>query len=331
MPIFYLEKSQVQKNNAKIINFVSKNKGLIIAAVLPLLFWIGIFSVWFITNNNNQKSNQLIIKKNSTSQNGANINQILSLASNQIDTDKDGLSDWEESLYGTDLNSPDSDGDGYLDGEEVISKRDPLKRGPDDFLSTDITINTNNSTDNISKLIIENYVKILQEQGSSDLTLDQLNDLLDKSLNDEESIKFNEALKSELYYFIPANLDNNISASKDNSEKNIKKYWTEMNKSLDKLISSTPSYDFFQTISFSMQTKDYKKLDDFIRYYKTGYENVKMITVPSSLIDNHKNILTVFYKHWKITEAIKDYEKDSLRALLAINELTKITQQTLNK
>ena len=35
------------------------------------------------------------------------------------DTDSDGLPDWQETLYGTDSNVPDTDGDGVTDGEAV--------------------------------------------------------------------------------------------------------------------------------------------------------------------------------------------------------------------
>lgn len=45
------------------------------------------------------------------------------------DTDKDGLEDYMESYYQTDLNNPDSDGDGYKDGDEVKNGYDPAKPG----------------------------------------------------------------------------------------------------------------------------------------------------------------------------------------------------------
>lgn len=54
---------------------------------------------------------------------------------NNIDTDNDGLKDWEELLWATDANKKDTDGDGTPDGEEVKDGRDPLKKGPNDFLS----------------------------------------------------------------------------------------------------------------------------------------------------------------------------------------------------
>ncbi len=45
------------------------------------------------------------------------------------DTDQDGLSDAEESAYGTDPERPDSDGDGHRDGDEVDKGYDPLGPG----------------------------------------------------------------------------------------------------------------------------------------------------------------------------------------------------------
>lgn len=42
-----------------------------------------------------------------------------------IDTDSDLLSDAEEELWGTDASNKDTDGDGYLDGEEVLNLYNP--------------------------------------------------------------------------------------------------------------------------------------------------------------------------------------------------------------
>lgn len=46
-----------------------------------------------------------------------------------IDTDQDGLTDVEEVVYGTDQAQPDSDSDGYLDGDEVKNGYNPQGSG----------------------------------------------------------------------------------------------------------------------------------------------------------------------------------------------------------
>jgi hypothetical protein len=45
------------------------------------------------------------------------------------DSDTDGLTDIEEALYGTNKDNPDTDGDNYLDGVELIGLYDPTKGG----------------------------------------------------------------------------------------------------------------------------------------------------------------------------------------------------------
>ena len=52
------------------------------------------------------------------------------------DTDSDGLTDVEESLYGTDARNPDSDGDSFLDGNEVFHRYSPLGEAPQTLLDT---------------------------------------------------------------------------------------------------------------------------------------------------------------------------------------------------
>lgn len=46
-----------------------------------------------------------------------------------VDTDSDGLLDFEEEEFGTDINNPDTDGDGFWDGEEVRQGYNPLGSG----------------------------------------------------------------------------------------------------------------------------------------------------------------------------------------------------------
>jgi len=46
-----------------------------------------------------------------------------------VDSDFDGLDDQSEAKYGTDPKNPDSDGDGYLDGQEVEGGYNPLGVG----------------------------------------------------------------------------------------------------------------------------------------------------------------------------------------------------------
>ena len=52
--------------------------------------------------------------------------QFWRVAAFDVDTDGDGLNDWEEAQLGTDPNKPDTDGDGMPDGWEVAHGLNPL-------------------------------------------------------------------------------------------------------------------------------------------------------------------------------------------------------------
>lgn len=52
------------------------------------------------------------------------------------DSDSDGITDIEERMYGTDYRNPDSDGDTFLDGNEVFHRYDPNGLSPSTLLDT---------------------------------------------------------------------------------------------------------------------------------------------------------------------------------------------------
>lgn len=99
-----------------------------------------------------------------------------------IDTDSDGLKDWQEVLWGTDKNNPDSDGDGVADGQEVSSGRDPQIKGPDDQLektrgisSSSVAIfangldyDPNNLSTNLSRDLFANFMALQLNGGISE-------------------------------------------------------------------------------------------------------------------------------------------------------------------
>ncbi|MFA5185894.1 MAG: fibronectin type III domain-containing protein [Patescibacteria group bacterium] len=47
-----------------------------------------------------------------------------------LDSDSDGTTDLEEALFGTDSHNPDTDGDGFLDGNEVYNLYNPAGKAP---------------------------------------------------------------------------------------------------------------------------------------------------------------------------------------------------------
>jgi len=66
--------------------------------------------------------------------------EIIEVPQVSIDTDSDGLTDVEEKLYGTDIHNSDTDGDTYLDGNEVFHVFDPLSIAPSSLMDTDFLL-----------------------------------------------------------------------------------------------------------------------------------------------------------------------------------------------
>jgi len=109
------------------------------------------------------------------------------------DSDQDGLSNDEESLYKTDPNNKDTDGDGYMDGVEVESGYDPLKHAPGDKLASvhgdqsnkDATQKVSNLTDNFSTEIAS---LVQSGSGTGDaITLENVNSAVQKVLSEADT------------------------------------------------------------------------------------------------------------------------------------------------
>ncbi|MFO0764540.1 MAG: fibronectin type III domain-containing protein [Patescibacteria group bacterium] len=58
-----------------------------------------------------------------------------------LDSDSDGLSDSEEAVFGTDARNPDTDHDGFLDGNEVFHLYNPAAQAPVRLLDTTLVKN----------------------------------------------------------------------------------------------------------------------------------------------------------------------------------------------
>lgn len=112
------------------------------------------------------------------------------------DIDQDGLSDEDEKKYGTDINNPDTDRDGYSDGAEVNSGYNPVKPAPDDKLvpatTTDAesnltlksvegeTTESGNMTDDLSNQIAALLAN--NELGDGGISMEKINGLIEETL-----------------------------------------------------------------------------------------------------------------------------------------------------
>lgn len=303
-----------------------KYKKIILAAVLPFVFWGALLTLWFYRAPQSIGSPSATISKN-----GAGKISISDIAQDMkaIDSDNDGLMDWEESIYGTNTGNTDSDGDGYLDGEEVLSGHNPAKKGPDDFLEkkqgalTKEQQNKKTATDAFARIAFQNFLTNPTTQNWQDLSPEELDRRLKDSFkgNPEVMDEFKAQMRDVLFEFVPVGLDEKIKISDKSLPDDDQKYmdyFIKIIKSAQEKYKDVP--ELSNVITAAFERADFTKIDGAIAYYNTLYEELLKITAPKPMAIPHREGLMLFYETAKILEAVKGWESDPVRGLVAIQK-----------
>ena len=249
------------------------------------------------------------------------------------DSDNDGLKDWQEiQIYRTDPCNPDTDDDGYLDGEEAASGYDPTIKGPLDALpGTDTKIPRPLPT-NLTK-----YLSQLLTQQISQGKIDSFN-LQGQVLSAGELAKY-PALQQSIdqisaagnQLFAPDKIDEaQIKTTNDISRDAVQKYAGETTSAIYPEGSPNPDGPtepelFLQT----MQSGDYSQLDAGLADYRQIYERLQNLTVPKNLIAFHKEELNIFSSLIKVYQGVRTFNDDPLKSFLAIQTYQATMQQMI--
>ena len=108
------------------------------------------------------------------------------------DFDRDGVSNGEESSYGTNPTNADTDDDGYSDGVEIQSGYNPLIPAPGDRIITAETpskiIAHHSQTNNVTQQIAEKVVSHLadaQENGDTEISSEEFSKVVSDAIDPE--------------------------------------------------------------------------------------------------------------------------------------------------
>lgn len=242
--------------------------------------------------------------------------QTASLFSN--DKDGDGLSNKEEEKYGTDPENADTDGDGYLDGEEIASGYNPLKSAPGDELSEAEAVTPRPLPQNLTNALAKTLTagltsnKFGLSKDENDINPEVIDKLIDDSFSGQEVASL---------FSLPDISDQEIKISSEQSPEAARSYASKIYDIIDKNFSSSlflkSGASEIEVAQAAMESGDFEDLDKYIAAYKQAYDDIKKVRVPVNWKELHKKQLAIFDFYQKVLGAFRDVQDDPLRATIA--------------
>jgi len=234
-----------------------------------------------------------------------------------LDSDNDGLKDWEEALWKSDPKKSDTDGDGLSDKDEVAGGYDPADTASNSKTGKKIqkvnypVVADNLEPGNLTQSLAQSIgMKIMNGTDANPLSV---NDAL-SSINQETSqglAEFEASFHKTVY-------DSELKISSDNSITAMQEYFQK--------ISDILSRDPFYTQSESpvdLSGINISLIDGYLVYITGAINDVKNIPVPSDFLQDHKKGLEILMSNKEVFLNIRKMNEDPLRAMLAINQLEK--------
>lgn len=265
------------------------------------------------------------------------------------DADKDGLSDDEETVYGTDPANPDSDGDSYSDGVEVKSGYDPLKPAPGDKIAAsatpavlgESTEDENNMTNKLSDELV-NFIKE-NEGKEGEVSVEDLDGMIQGALGDElnadNAVSIDESLirvKKQDY----AGLSEAERKQKENED--ARAYFKSV---LYVLVSNAPGDmiseedlgGFFEDASVQCEalfegSANYQEgyFDDWSDRGKIISEQLSVIEVPETLLDLHKEGLRLLAEALNLEKTVTIDPDDQIGMIVNISKIQTVIESGIS-
>jgi len=249
----------------------------------------------------------------------------------ELDTDKDGLADWKEALWKTDVKNPDTDGDGTLDGEEVKINRNPTKPFPNDQLTEEeikslsgtvgdssLQFNQVSKTDELMESFLMQYV--LQKSLNDGILDESAKEALMQSVLGETSLK----LPFKTYTMA----DIKISTSDDAIS--IKQYGNDMGAIVKKYDPQINMLEIAPLLKKSVETKDVGglvALKDIVEKYSNMINESLKISTPKSAVNSHLDFINGASRVAEMFLGVYRSTEDPLSGLIAIGDF----QNTISK
>jgi len=289
------------------------NKKILGLIVLTLI----IFGGWFYFSK--QKNNQINYENEKAEP------LVVARAQNsdfELDSDGDGLKDWEELLWKTDPKKADTDGDGATDNEEIAQNRDPLKPGPDDKISKmeDLVAASERKTEEeqtvtagYAKKFLSAYLMLKREKG--ELTAEDKQDLVESFMENVGTIQSPDKYKVSDLKTIPS-VASNIAGYAET----MKKLFITDTQDLTDI---TKLYNNFLAFLYDESSDGDGSISDYVDAFSLAADNYKntgktllALQVPDGAKNAHLEVVNAFNNISQALMIMAEAHRDPIKAMM---------------
>lgn len=219
-----------------------------------------------------------------------------------LDSDNDGLSDWEEPLWALDPSNPDTDGDGVLDKQEVEIRRKDIKSqlGSIEGLSEPKT-----ETEKLARQLLTVALNI-QQQAGVDVNPQDLQ---------EVAAGFAEVLNPEVVNLY-AYQDLRVSSTKTPQE-----YFNDMHAILGNVdFRKDEELVIFERAISTNRKNNLAELEDLVALYASVPEKIKKVEVPQDIAQTHLDYMNALTQMAVSLFSLAQYFEDPIISVRGIQE-----------
>ena len=231
----------------------------------------------------------------------------------ELDTDNDGLKDWEEFLYQTDETNPDTDGDGSSDGSEVARGYDPLVPGVG--TSTELTATTSEGlyfykqdktltkTDVLSRDTFTAYLQLRKSGALSEKAI--VEDTLDRTIR--ENTEVDNSIEFTL-------TDLNTTSSTPSSRRSYKNSYQAATQTLQAL--RYDELELFAQFLYNDDDAAFRQIAINRDIYQKFNEALLSMSVPEDVAPIHLELVNNIAIAIRSLDGIINVEEDPLNSLV---------------